>query len=205
MGCRNRAYLTLFLLLALTTLQKRATAGGQQEHPAESEVHHPKDWHFTLPQGDPSKGREVFAKFACFTCHRVVGEDFPDPGVKALGPELTKMGAMHPLEFFAESVLNPDAVVAEDRYRREDGGSMMRSLNNLMTVQELIHLSAFLASLRPPGHAKVCDRRGEGDHRRPQPRFACCGARGDPRIHGGHDDGLQGRSALAPERAQAGR
>jgi Cu/Ag efflux protein CusF len=123
--------------------------GEQPDYHARPEDHHPKGWSFTLPQGDPSKSRQVFIKFACFACHRVAGEDFPDPGAAAVGPELSQMGAMHPLEFFAESVMNPDAVILNERDIGEDGRSMMRAFNKLMTVQELIDLSAYLASLRP--------------------------------------------------------
>lgn len=117
-------------------------------------MHPPEGWRFTLPQGDPANGRAVFTKFACYACHRVAGQAFPDPGPQALGPELTHMGVMHPPEFFAESVLNPDAVIAEDRFKAQSGRSMMRNFNTLMTVQELIDLSAYLASLRPPAMPK---------------------------------------------------
>jgi mono/diheme cytochrome c family protein len=123
-------------------------------------MHQPKAWRFTLPQGDPSKGRQVFTKFACYACHRVVGEDFPDPGAAAVGPELSNMGAMHPLEFFAESVLNPDAVVDKDSFRAEDGHSMMPSFNNLMTVEELVDLAAFLKSLGGETPASPRDEHG---------------------------------------------
>jgi len=157
---RHSIYLTLSLVLALITWQGLARGEEQPDHQAKGEDHHPKGWSFTLPQGDPSKGREVFAKFACYACHRVVGEDFPDLGPAAVGPELTQMGPMHPLEFFAESLVNPDAVIAEDRFKAKDGRSMMRSFNNLMTVQELIDLSAYLASLTPPAMPKSVT--GEG-------------------------------------------
>lgn len=146
---RDRRYLTLFLLLALTIWHGSAMGREQADYHARPEDHHPKGWSFTLPQGDPSKGQQVFTKFACFACHRVAREDFPDPGAAAVGPELTQMGAMHPLEFFAESVMNPDAVILNERDIGEDGRSMMRAFNKLMTAQELIDLSAYLASLRP--------------------------------------------------------
>ena len=157
---RNPTYLALSLVLAITTWQGLARGREQPDYHERSKGHHPRGWRFTLPQGDASKGREVFAKFACFACHRVVGEDFPDLGPAAVGPELSQMGAMHPLEFFAESVIHPDAVIAHDRFKSNDGRSMMRSTNNLMTVQELIDLSAYLASLRPPAMPKSVT--GEG-------------------------------------------
>lgn len=157
---QDRGYLILFLLLAITTWQGLARGREQPDYHKRSKGHHPRGWSFTLPQGDASKGREVFVKFACFACHRVAGEGFPDPGAAAVGPELTQMGAMHPLEFFAESVIHPDAVIAHDRFKANDGRSMMRTVNNLMTVEELINLSAYLASLRPPAMPKSVT--GEG-------------------------------------------
>ena len=57
-----------------------------------------------MPKGDVTKGRAAFEKFACYVCHEVRGEKFPAaaPG-SVLGPELSQMGPLHPLEFFSES------------------------------------------------------------------------------------------------------
>jgi len=84
----------------------------------------------------------------------VRGEKFPplDKG-QAVGPELSQMGPMHPLEYFTESTINPDAVGAK-KYRGPDGKSKMPHFNADMTVQELIDLSAYQSSLRPKGVAK---------------------------------------------------
>lgn len=127
---------------------------------AEVEMHHPKGWTFTMPKGDPVKGREVFDKFSCYSCHEVRGEKFPplDKG-QAVGPELSQMGPMHPLEYFTESTINPNAVGAK-KYRGTDGKSKMPSFNEDMTVQELVDLSAYMASLRPKGVPKFVT--GEG-------------------------------------------
>lgn len=121
-------------------------------HQENFHTHHPQNWRFTMPKGDPSKGRGVFVKFECYFCHEVRGEDFPFAGVD-YGPELSQMGAMHPLEYFAESVINPSAW-ASKQDRDVNGKSRMPAYNDRMTVQELIDLSAYLASLRPPDVAK---------------------------------------------------
>jgi Cu/Ag efflux protein CusF len=105
-----------------------------------------------MPKGDPSKGREGFTKFECQFCHEVRGEDFPFAGAD-YGPELSQMGSMHPLEYFTESIINPSAWAAKQD-RDSNGNSRMPVYNDRMTVQELIDLSAYLASLRPPGVAK---------------------------------------------------
>jgi len=146
----------LFLVLLVTAWQDRAESQERPDHGTEGEVHQLQKWQFALPQGDPRRGREVFMKFECYSCHQVLGEKFPQPGGDAIGPELSQMASMHPLEYFAESIMNPSAVI-EDRYRAADGRSKMPSFNDIMTVEELIDLVAFLKSLGgghpggPPG------------------------------------------------------
>jgi Cu/Ag efflux protein CusF len=124
----------------------------------EIETHHPKDWQFTMPRGDFAKGREVFQKYQCQYCHEIRGENFVFAGVD-YGPELSQMGPLHPLEYFAESVINPNAVIAR-QYRAANGKSPMPSYNEKMSVQELIDLSTYLASLKPRGASKAVS--GEG-------------------------------------------
>lgn len=131
----------------------------QPSRQAEAEMHQPKDWQFMLPKGDSAKGRAVFQKFECYACHEVRGENFPAPGGESAGPELSQMGPQHAPEYFAESVMNPSAVGAKE-YRGPDGKSKMPSFSEDMTVQELIDLSAYLASLRPKGAPKFAS--GEG-------------------------------------------
>ena len=135
-------------------------AFSQKAYAGEPEMHHPKGWVFTMPKGDPVKGRAVFDKFSCYSCHEVRGEKFPavDKG-QAVGPELSQMGPMHPLEYFTESTINPSAVGAK-KYKGPDGKSKMPDFNSDMTVQELIDVSAYLASLKPKGVAKSVT--GEG-------------------------------------------
>jgi Cu/Ag efflux protein CusF len=117
-------------------------------------MHHPKGWQFTMPKGDVAKGREAFEKFACYVCHEVRGEKFPAaaPG-SVLGPELSQMGPLHPLEYFTESIVNPSAHAGK-KYRNADGKSTMPVANDRMTVQELIDLSSYIASLKPTGVPK---------------------------------------------------
>jgi Cu/Ag efflux protein CusF len=82
----------------------------------------------------------------------VRGEDFPFAGVD-YGPELSQMGPLHPLEYFTESIIDPSAVAAK-QYRDASGKSTMPSYNDKMTVQELIDISSYLASLKPKGVSK---------------------------------------------------
>lgn len=148
-----------------------AIAGAQQHHhggasgqhpgghagsqPVAGRAHQmPKGWKFTLPKGDPAKGREVFTKLECFKCHEVKGQAFPVPDDREnAGPELSEMGPHHDVEFFAESIVNPNAVIDEPKFRAADGSSRMPSFNDSITVQELVDLAAFLKSLSPPAGA----------------------------------------------------
>ncbi len=137
--------------------------------PAPPHVHGtPEGWRFTLPKGDPAKGREVFEKLECYSCHEVRGERFPAPNdLELAGPELSTMGPFHSPEFFAESVINPSAVVEQNRgYTAADGSSKMPSYNSLLTVQETIDLVAYLRQLRPPA-ASAPGRAGHSGHTTP--------------------------------------
>lgn len=117
-----------------------------------AELHHPRNWRFTMPVGDPAKGRAAFEKFECYYCHRVNGESFPDPTDS--GPELSQMGPLHPLEYFTESIIHPSAVAGKAN-RGKDGKSLMSEDHiKKMTLQELIDLSTYIASLKPPVTAK---------------------------------------------------
>jgi len=117
------------------------------------ESHHPRNWRFTMPKGDPAKGRAVFEKFECYDCHRIRGETFPDPTISD-APELSQMGPLHPLEYFTESVLNPDAVVPRNLRDRNGNSPMSKEHLDRMTLRELIDLSSYLANLKPPTTTK---------------------------------------------------
>ena len=81
------------------------------------------------------------------------GEDFPEPFEES-APELSQMGPEHPIEFFAESIINPNAVVPK-AYQRSDGTSPMRDFTEQMTLRELIDVSSYIASLKPPTPTKL--------------------------------------------------
>jgi len=116
----------------------------------------PRGWKFTLPAGDAAKGRQVFADLECYTCHAIQGEKLPQPGgdAKNVGPELTSMGGHHPAEYFAESILSPNAVILEGPgYIGPDGKSIMPTYADSLSVTQLVDLVAFLKSLTAGGHA----------------------------------------------------
>jgi hypothetical protein len=123
------------------------------------EMHHgdgvPKGWKFTWPDGDAQKGKAVFAKLECYQCHPVAGAGFPDvkPDPTRQGPPLAGMGGMHPAEYFAESILNPNAViVTAPGFTGPDGLSIMPDFRDSLSLAETIDLVAYIRSLTGGGH-----------------------------------------------------
>jgi cytochrome c1 len=123
-----------------------APAAGHGDHGT------PAAWKFTWPKGDRVRGREIFVKLECYSCHEVKGERFPTPRERdTVGPELSAMGPLHEPEYFAEGIINPNAVIEKGKgYEAANGSSKMPSYNHAVTVQEVIDLVAFLHSLKPP-------------------------------------------------------
>jgi hypothetical protein len=114
----------------------------------------PPGWRFAWPAGDAKKGREAFAKLECHQCHEVKGESFPpvsqDPTRR--GPALTGMGSHHPAEYFAESLLNPNAVIVTGPgHAGPDGLSIMPDYRDSLTLAEAIDLVAYVRSLTGGG------------------------------------------------------
>jgi len=106
----------------------------------------PRGWRFTPPDGDAAKGREVFVRLECYTCHAVAGETFPRPSTT--GPALSDVGHHHPAGYLFESVLNPNAVIVEaPGYTGPDGRSIMPDYRDSLSTRELIDLVAYLKSL----------------------------------------------------------
>jgi mono/diheme cytochrome c family protein len=73
------------------------------------------------------------------------------PDEKGVGPELSQMAGMHPIEFFAEAIANPNAVIDDDAkeqgYVGPDGKSKMPEFADILTVKQLADLATYLASL----------------------------------------------------------
>jgi len=132
----------------------------------------PRGWKFALPSGDPAKGRELFAELECFKCHAIQGESFPQgtaaPDAKNVGPALTGMGGLHPAEYFAESILSPNAVIIDGPgFTGPDGKSIMPSYADSLSVVQLVDLVAFLKSLTSGGghpHGAAAAVKSEGDY-----------------------------------------
>ncbi len=106
---------------------------------------------FSLPEGDLDTGRQVFVDLHCNDCHRVsdIAQETVDqpPLSIELGGEVTRIKTYGEL---VTSIINPSHRVSislfQAEYTNEEGESLMRNYNEVMTVQELIDLVAFLQS-----------------------------------------------------------
>jgi hypothetical protein len=109
---------------------------------------------FRLPDGDIDKGREAFVALGCRRCHSVKGvllEEFAgDPPILLeLGGEVIRVKNYGEL---VTSIINPDHIVS-GKYLNEIPNeerpeakldSPMPSINETMTVAQMIDLVAFL-------------------------------------------------------------
>ncbi len=110
-----------------------------------------------LPEGDVEAGQRAFEELACTTCHDVAGVPMDVRGerpktIVVLGGEVTRVESHGQL---VTSIVNPTHGISGDYPPDEvapEGVSDMANFNDLMTVDQLIDLTAFLQSryeLRP--------------------------------------------------------
>lgn len=79
--------------------------------------------------------KEALAKFSCTACHTVAGS------VSPVGPDLSDVGTRLDKEALRQSILLPDAVIAEGF----DGGMMPKDFSQKMTVSELDMIVDYLS------------------------------------------------------------
>lgn len=104
---------------------------------------------FRLPDGDAEAGRAAFVALQCHACHQVADVELPSfPGTAPVSVELG--GQVSRVKTYGDlvtSIINPSHKLIrrypEDQVSR-DGESLMPVLNDVMTVQQLVDLVAFL-------------------------------------------------------------
>ena len=107
---------------------------------------------FVLPEGDITMGKLAFTELNCHICHTVSGEEFPElaevSGVQyQLGGEVRKVKSYGEL---VTSIINPQHSVAKEYLsdiaedQRDGTQSPMPSLNEIMTVDQMVNLVEFL-------------------------------------------------------------
>lgn len=105
---------------------------------------------FSLPEGSVERGHEAFLYLQCHACHTIAGVDLPqephapEPPFVELGGDVTRVKTYGQL---LTAIINPSHKLAEgypEELIAEDGKSRMPVYNEVMTVQELIDIVAFL-------------------------------------------------------------
>ena len=107
---------------------------------------------FTLPEGDVEAGQVAFLELGCPSCHTVAGLDLAV--ANGSSPEMEiELGGMQPKRMtYAElvtSVINPSHKLSRssfDPITDDTGQSLMPSLNDEMTVAQLVDIVTFLES-----------------------------------------------------------
>ncbi len=105
---------------------------------------------FTLPNGDRDRGEKVFVEMNCHQCHTVAATDLPvlderEMSIR-LGGEVARIGTYGEL---VTAIINPSHRLAKGHLTEnvsEDGESLMKNYNDVLTVNQLIDLVAFLQS-----------------------------------------------------------
>ena len=142
------AFLSTVLLIGTQSVfganaeTKSRSPGSVAEH------HHQQIGDSPYRRETPSRAATFFPNTSVTTVTKCAARIIPSRRKRPLS--LAKWGRCTPLEYFAESIINPNAVVPKE-YRNSDGTSPMTIYKEKMTLRELIDVSAYIASLKPPG------------------------------------------------------
>ena len=105
---------------------------------------------FSLPEGNPEKGKVLFSEYRCIDCHLVEGVEVSDDHEYLLPNAVQLGGSSGRVTTYGElvtSVINPSHKLTR-RYpvsiTSENGESRMRNVNDVLTVADLIDIVAFL-------------------------------------------------------------
>jgi hypothetical protein len=106
---------------------------------------------FTLPTGNTEQGQTAFVNLQCHACHSVSGVELPELTAE-LDPKVQLGGEVPRIDTYGElvtSIINPSHKLARgysEEAVAEDGVSKMTNYNDVLTVQQLTDLVAFLQS-----------------------------------------------------------
>jgi len=96
------------------------------------------------------KGHDAFYTYGCWHCHPLGDEEAPGmPDWENSGPDLSDVGSRLSVDAIYQSILEPNAVIAEPRERHTDNGqSRMPSFANPEAKEDIACMVAFLAQCR---------------------------------------------------------
>jgi len=109
---------------------------------------------FRLPEGDVGKGRAAFVELQCNSCHTVDEVDLPDPVVIPSPSAMVALGGqvyeIRTDGYLVTSIINPSHKLVrglpKEQITTSTGESRMPDYTEIMTVQQLTDLVAFLQS-----------------------------------------------------------
>ena len=105
-----------------------------------------------LPAGDVGRGEQAFVDLRCHACHEVEGLDAPAPvATPQVDVKLGGLAMREPTDGeLVTSIVNPSHTLIpghEEERITSGGGSRMADYREVMTVQQLIDLVAYLHSV----------------------------------------------------------
>ncbi|MDJ0645728.1 MAG: c-type cytochrome [Flavobacteriaceae bacterium] len=104
---------------------------------------------FALPEGDIEIGKVVYKKYSCYECHSISKIEWKGGSDSLKIPLGGNVSTQKSYGDLVTSVINPSHKIAP-RYKQmiavEGDLSKMKNYNEVMSVQELIDLVAFLQS-----------------------------------------------------------
>ncbi|BFT30356.1 hypothetical protein D210916BOD24_15320 [Alteromonas sp. D210916BOD_24] len=128
----------IFIVIALTSMLFACEQGAQS----------PRG--FSLPEGDTQAGLQVYKKYQCGDCHKIAGDPEKEDATYLIVQPITLGGSSGRIKTYAElvtSIINPSHKLTPRQpasFTSEDGVSLMRIVNDELTVSELIDLVAYL-------------------------------------------------------------
>lgn len=105
---------------------------------------------YSFPEGDAAAGQKAFTDLGCHTCHSVTGAPEIRDGLNAAERTIPLGGEQTTVYTYGElvtAIINPTHQVSQSRLGTmvaNDGESLMRSYNDIMTVSQLADLVTFL-------------------------------------------------------------
>jgi hypothetical protein len=104
---------------------------------------------FSLPQGDIAKGKTIFFKYECLSCHVLDGVEQPDI-MNTNNISIRLGGKTTQVKTYAQlvtAIINPSHSFSRGyalELIQKDDKSLMKNFNDVMTVAELVDLVVFL-------------------------------------------------------------
>ena len=103
---------------------------------------------FVFPEGDIAQGQSTFVDLNCYECHRVSGVmGLPDPAIPS-GKVIVLGGTDQSTKTYGDlitAIIHPSESVTARSAARTPADEGMPSVNDVMTVQQMLDLVTFLS------------------------------------------------------------